>query len=397
MQKTSWQEYVDSELLFFKRIFESLGFEIYSEQPHIKGERDLAITGLGLQLYENKREEKVVKAKKLILLGKYTLSDSPYFGTKIVIKCTTDNAGKMEILEERKARENLKKIDFAYHEFMDPDEIYFESNEQYTIRVTQFIEEEVKFTERDTKTQFDLVYRAFVQQEGVHAVTSKHNKQIKKLFKTFDLDMYLKVLSECKKVLVNFLDENIKDSNSRNEEKNLLNNCESDFTKARDRISQYCGFLTHTDFVPHNFRIKKEGEINKIYLLDHSAIIIGNKHDGWARFLNFAILHLPILEKWFVEYFKTNRSREENESLRLMRIYRLFELASLHALIYKNAQMVGNLELKKLSEKRVFFWLHVLKNLYENTEVSKDTIEEYKDTRDSLRSNSEKERQKVLY
>ena len=351
---------------FFLPILNNLGFKVYEDQPHTKGERG------------------AFRAKKIILLGE-RIADK----FKVVIKCARYEEGREEILQEKKARENLKKVDFAYHEFLEPIEILFINNENYLVQITEFIIEEKKFLDRDPKDQFEIAYRSFVTQEGIHAVTAKHNKIIKKLFNTFDFETYQKNLFNYKNIILEFV--------SNAEFTDLLNNSEDLFLQNKYRIQQYSGFLTHTDFVPHNFRVRNENGIERVYLLDHSAIIIGNKHDGWARFLNFCVLHSPIIEKWFVEYFLINRSGEENESLKLMRIYRLFELVAHHATIYKKSNEAENNELKELSKKRVYFWLKLLKAVYEDRELEKVIIEDYKNNRDLLRSKSEKERQKVLY
>jgi hypothetical protein len=169
--KNTWQEFVEKEIKYFQPILNILGFGVDADQPHTKGERGS------------------FRAKKIILLGK-RLADN----IKVVIKCARYGEGANELLEEKQSRENIKKIDFAYHEFLEPNEIYFytglapspyqgEGRGEVVIQITEFIQEEKKFTERDPKEQFDLIYKSFVVQEGVHAVTAKHNKLIKKLFR----------------------------------------------------------------------------------------------------------------------------------------------------------------------------------------------------------------------
>jgi hypothetical protein len=387
--QSNWQEFVQQEISFFTPILKGLGFEIDIDQPHTKGERGS------------------FRAKKIILLGRRIS-----YNFKVVIKCARYEEGIKELQEEKQARENIKKIDFAYHEFLEPKEILFRNEKMFLIQVTEFIVEEKKFLDRDPNNQFDIAYRSLITQEGIHAVTSKHNKTIKKLFTTFDFNTYRHNLSKFKIIISDFLLSSgtgalgplIKGPASvrahlckASEVGGILDLAENEFLQNKHRIQQYSGFLTHTDFVPHNFRVRNDNGVERVYLLDHSAIIIGNKHDGWARFLNFCVLHSPIVEKWFTEYFKVNRSKEESESLRLMRIYRLFELVTHHVTIYKNTNEVENKELKELSKKRVFFWLELLQALYENRELDKGLIEDYKNNRDNLRSQSEKERQQVIY
>jgi hypothetical protein len=343
------------EILFFTPILDDLGFKIGSEQPHIKGERY------------------AFRSKKTILLGE-RVSDHK----KVVIKVTRQAEGKKEINEERASRLAIKKIDFAYHAFLEPAEIFFLENKEYLVQVTEFIEEEMSFLQRDLVEQFNIVQQSFVVQEGIHAVTRKHNSQIKKYFKTINFTDYYNNILKYKKTILAVI-----------EDENILDQAETFFVNSKYRVSQYCGFLTHTDFVPHNFRVRN----GKVYLLDHSAIVIGNKHEGWARFINFCVLHNPTLANWFLQYFRDNRSVEEIESLKLMRIYRLFELIAHHAVIYNNSDT----ELKTLSYKRVVFWSKLLEAVVKDKELDKQIVEEYKNDRDSLRSAEEKERQKVLY
>lgn len=348
-----------NDIEYFVPILRDLGFVIFEDQPHIKGERY------------------AFRAKKTILLGE-RVSDKK----KVVIKVTRNEAGKVEVQEERAAREAIKKIDFAYTPFLEPEEILFKETSEYLVQVTEYIEEEIGFLKRDLREQFEIAYRTFVMQEGIHAVTKKHNKIIQKYFKTFtfadyakNIDLYIIII-----LSTNILNES---------EVEVLNLSKKFFLENRHRVEQYGGFLTHTDFVPHNFRVG----CGQVYLLDHSAIIIGNKHEGWARFLNFCVLHNAELEKKFLKYFEINRSEEELDSLKLMRIYRLFELVAHHAEIYKNSQS----ELKDLSHKRIIFWLKLLNAILENKELDIQVIEDYKNNRDTLRSQEEKERQKVLY
>src|SRR6202000_971290 len=75
----------------------------------------------------------------------------------------------------------------------------------------------------------------------------------------------------------------------------------------RVNIDRYTGFLTHTDFVPHNLRIGS----GYIYLLDHTSLRFGNKYESWGRFVNYMALYHPALAAALVEYVKRNRSAEE--------------------------------------------------------------------------------------
>ena len=153
-------------------------------------------------------------------------------------------------------------------------------------------------------------------------------------------------------------------------------------------ISLYSGFLTHIDFVPHNIRIHNR----TIYILDHSDIHIANKHEGWARFLNYMTLYNHTLESMLLTYIKKNRPREEYESLRLMRIYKLTELIAHYARTLQKAE--GNLYM--LNSKRLHFWSDVLQGIITNNTVSDKRVQEYITHRDKLRSVHENVRQKEL-
>ncbi len=154
-------------------------------------------------------------------------------------------------------------------------------------------------------------------------------------------------------------------------------------------IEQYTGFLTHTDFVPHNIRIHN----GQMYLLDHSSLTFGNKYEGWARFLNFMTLYNPPLTGLLTEYVKNNRTSEESVSLRMMRIYRLGEIIWYYIRTLEKSEG----DLRTLNEARITFWSTVLTHILDNTPVPESVILDYKNTRDSLRSEEEKKRQQGLH
>ena len=154
-------------------------------------------------------------------------------------------------------------------------------------------------------------------------------------------------------------------------------------------IEQYSGFLTHTDFVPHNIRIHDD----TIYLLDHSSLTFGNKYEGWARFVNFMTLYNPMLENALVTYVKENRTPEESVSLRMMRIYRLGEIIW----YYVQTLEKSTGDLHTLNTARITFWSTVLTHILKDERIPESIITEYKKTRDSLRSDDEKKRQQGLH
>jgi len=130
-----------------------------------------------------------------------------------------------------------------------------------------------------------------------------------------------------------------------------------------------------------------------MYLLDWSSLEFGNKHESWARFLNFMTLYNPALETLLIEYVEHNRAPEERESLQLMRLYRLCELIT----YYANTLHKSEGDLLKLNQTRVQFWHDVLLVEITNQRVSPSLVTEYTNSRDQLRSQSEKERQVNLH
>ena len=161
----------------------------------------------------------------------------------------------------------------------------------------------------------------------------------------------------------------------------IINNLET--------IDIYSNFLTHWDFVPHNFRVRN----HEIYLLDHAALRFGNKYESWARFINFMTLYNEKLEQALLDYVKDNRGKSEYLALRLMRVFRLVEIIWYYASTLANA--VGDLH--TLNQQRIIFWTKVLESVLADQPVSRNIVEEYKRIRDSLRSPEEKERQKKLH
>lgn len=345
-----WEEYKERELGRVLPVLAELGFALEDIQPHLGGERYLM------------RAVTTAHGRKLILLGRRASDDK-----RVVIKATSDLAGTRELERERECRVVLGKINFAYQVFFSPEEILFTRRNGLAISVQAFIEQARPFLERPLEEQFALALKAFKAQEGAHATTWKHHALIQKTFDTKDASDYLQAFKQ------------FSDNTAAQEflQKNL------------NTIEQYCGFLTHTDFVPHNFRVVG----SDIYLLDHSSLRFGNKYEGWARFINFMLLYNPPLERALVQYVRDNRAPEESLSLRLMRIYRLGEIIW----YYRDKLAVSSGDLLALNQTRVDFWSGALQAPLQDTTVSREVIAAYQRTRDSLRSEEEKLRQIGLH
>lgn len=361
----SWKQYLKQELELLTPILDELGFVLEENQIHTQGERYLmrAIT--------------TVSGKKLILLG-FRKKDNK----RVVIKATRDSAGKREISHEKKAREALKNINFAYNTFFSPEEIVFIEKNNFLISIQLFIEQERTFLERPIKEQFFFALKSLKAQESVRASAEKHLRFIKKIFEVKDSKGYLDSFSEFKKNILHHFNKN------KNLEK-ILGEAQQLLHKHQETIQQYCNFLTHTDFVPHNFRIHN----GAIYLLDYSSLRFGNKHESWARFLNFMTLYNQDLEKALLDYVRQNRTQEEYLSLKLMRIFRLGEIIW----YYTKTLEKSTGDLYKLNNTRVEFWATVLASVLKDETIPIDVVNSYIKKRDILRTKEEKERQINLH
>lgn len=361
-ERARWEEYRSKQLAVVRGLLTELGFSLDDEQPHIGGERFLmqAVT--------------TTSGRKLILLGKEARTDR-----RVVIKATDDPAGVRELGHERLCRTLLPDIDFAYSVFASPEEILFTRKQGYAISIQAFIGQERPFMERPIGEQFAIALRSFKAQEGAHATTYGHLRRIARTFGRRTVIEYLAAFKAfTQDIEVAFP-----------EMTNVLKDASVFLSDNALTIEQYGDFLTHTDFVPHNFRVAGE----KIYLLDHSSLRFGNKYEGWARFVNFMELYNPPLAEALVSYVRDNRTPEESLSLKLMRIYRLGEIIW----YYANTLDRSSGDLKELNRARIAWWSHVLECILQDRAPDEKVRRDYIALRDRLRSPEEKERQKGLH
>lgn len=358
-----WEEYRARELAALRPLLAELGFELEEEQPHTGGERYLmqAVT--------------TAHGKKLVLIGRRTKD-----GKKVVIKATSDPAGIRELEFARESRRVLHRINFAYRVFRSPEEILFVKRGAHAISIHEFVVQEQGFLARPLAEQFALALKAFKAQEGAHATTYGHQRLIKKSFDRAASRDYI----DSFRMFAASINAKVSDP----ELQRLLERGEALLAEHRETIERYCGFLTHTDFVPHNFRIVGDD----IYLLDHSSLRFGNKYEGWARFLNYMALYNPRLELALSEYVRANRTPEESEALKLMRIYRLGEIIWYYA--DKSEKSAGDLQI--LNRERIRFWTRVLEAVLNDAPLSAEVLESYTRLRDALRSPEELRRQEAL-
>lgn len=361
---TSWETYCKEEIDRITPILLKEGITLDDFQPHIIGERSMmeAVT--------------TAHGRKVIVLGR---SNS---GEQLVIKASSEPGGMQELLHEQTCREALAKLPFSYHTFNTPLQRACIITNHLVCVVTEYLRQEKSFLERTTDEQFSYVHAAFTAEARAHATTKNHYQIITKTFGTKTAVSYLETHAT-------FLTQSLPEQKDTFLVREYIEKTHLLLTGNIQRIEQYTGFLTHTDFVPHNFRIFD----STLYLLDLSSLRFGSKHESWARFINFMVLHNPQLAQALGSYMRDNRSIEEQESLRLMRMYRLGEIIS----FYVRAAQACSGSLHTLSKERVAFWYAVLVSLHERVELSPKIREHYIQKRDALRSPDEHKRQVGLH
>jgi len=362
--KEEWESYARHDIQAVTPILERHGFALALNQPHIGGERYVM------------RAVTTASGKKLVLEG-CRMSDN----TRGIIKVSRDSAGIREIEQERKNKKTLEKLGFAYEVFFAPEEMRYFRSDEYTIVAYEYIAQEKPFIERSFNEQFSYALRGLQAQESAHATTHAHRKRIRSAFESFDSGAYIRNFETFKRRIGKYA--------QTSERLNTLNAATDLIEGGVEIIDQYGEFLTHTDFVPHNFRIRG----GNIYLLDHSSLRFGNKYEGWARFINFMALYNPALEETLVAYVQDNRTPEESESLKIMRVYRLGEITG----YYATTLALADARLHTLNNARVSFWFDVLTAVMAGGRISKESIGAYITLRDALRSDEEKLRQRGLH
>lgn len=336
-------------------MLEKHGFFLAEKQPYLSGERFL------------------MAKNKLVLAGAYSKDSS-----RVIIKISDLENGRKEIRDEKHIRDLLHSLAFADKMITFPKEVYFHENDTKTIWVTEFIEQENIFVNYALEEQFFMALRAFEAQEAFHATTFEHTRTIAPVFEIYNAKKYLDTFHV-------FIETLKKECGNREATRSLIR-AEKFFAEHANTIDRYGRFLTHTDFVPHNFRIKNK----EIYMLDCSSVHFGNKYEGWARFLNYMYIHNPALERALSEYLLMNRGEEEHFSLRLMRTFKAGHLLAYYARSLK--ETTGDLH--ALIEIRLNLWNDILKCLLENAPPKERLITTYRAKRNVLRSPQEKERQK---
>ena len=343
----SWASSTMLDVEVLKKLLLPLGYTLEQEQPHISGERFL------------------MTKDKLVLTG--TQQNSK----KVIIKAAKQRAGREEIMRERKIHDALSKAAFGSGPILLPVEVYFGETHEYLLWITEFIDQDTVFAARPLDEQFFLALKAFEIQEAFQANTFENIKTIKDSVPIYKAQQYLQT----------FADFNMRVSGSLSQAEEILRRHEH-------IIEKYCGYLTHTDLAPANIRVHGR----EIYFIDLSSMLFGNKYEGWARFINWSVVHSPALEPLLLDYVKVNRGEEEYLCLRLMRIYKIGFLID----YYTQTLAKSSGSLRTLNEKRARLWLSILEYVLRDEKIPEEMLESYRSERNRLRSSEEMERQKEI-
>lgn len=336
-------------------VLKTLGFFLEDKQPHLSGERYL------------------MTKEKLVLAGKNIAS-----GEHVIIKASRHPSGIQEIETEKRSRDLLNSLAFAKKVLVFPTEIYYGKHSGTTVWVTSYITQDKVFVAHSLEEQFFLTLRTFEAQEAFHATTFEHFRSIKNTFPLLRGADYINKFGDFKnKISSNFPSDSLQA---------VLKKAEDFLASQKPILDQYANHLVHQDFVPHNFRVKNK----EVYMLDCSSVYFGNKYEGWARFLNYMLIHNPALEKLLATYIRENRGEDEYLCLRLMRVYKVGELLEYYT--RSLAKTTGDLFM--LTHVRIEFWSKVIDALLSDTSPKEDVVKEYIADRNALRSPEEKERQR---
>jgi len=331
---------------------QEIGITLDPDQLHIGGERSLH------------------SPHKLVLTGYHNV-----IGKKIIFKYADTPSGQRELRLEYRAADQLRDCAFALEDILLPNILHFEEKAAYSLLITQFIEQPKIFTAFTLKEQFFMAVQALENQESFHATTLEHHQYTRRHFVHYSPADYLTSLQTMIAAV-----EKIDPKQAQNLEPSW-----SFLSANLSLLKTYDGYLMHTDFVPHNFRIND----NKIYLLDTVSFKIGSKYESWARFINFMEIHNPLLVTYLLNYVRDDRGLVDYQALRLMRIYKSVFLVHFYATMLDQTEG----DLHQLTRIRLGLWTTITAGILSDTALPADIREQYYQHRDQLRSNQEKKRQ----
>lgn len=355
--KKEWESKIATELPKVKGLLLELGYQLDEIQPNLMGEKFL------------------MKIDKFILSAK-RISD----GQKVIVKISKDSNGIKEIEADRNASKNLEKLPFALDSIKIAEEYYFDKKSGYIIFIIEFLEQETSLMKLPLDEQFYITLRAFDVLENIYLATKEHKKYVKDKFAIYTGELYLQKFTEYRDTINSILNDPHVDS--------IISSAKNLFLDNLNSVKKFEDFFVHEDFVQQNFRIKKD----MLYFIDHEALRFGNLFETQARYLNFMLVHSPLLEKKYIEHLKINKDPERLTSLRMMRLLKCTQLLEYYA---KSLQKTQGNEYA-ISKIRFDFWLSVLEHLMNDSVIHESIVNEFKDARNKLRSPEEIERQKLI-
>jgi hypothetical protein len=334
-------------------IAETLDINLDIEQLHVGGERA------------------ILSPSKFVLIGTKNSG-----GTRVVLKCAREAHGVNEITTEHNVRQALQDVHFADEDLSMPEEIFYGQCHGYTVLISEFIEQMQVFVDHSLREQFFMALQAFEAQEAFHATTREHRSFANRLFLSHSPERYLEDI-----------DTQIANITTHNSQLSRTLTQAATFVRSHtDILTAFDGYLIHTDFVPHNFRITD----NQLYLLDYVSFAVGNKYESWARFINFMEIHSPALVPLLLQYVKDDRGESEYKSLQIMRVIKIIFLLN----YYTNALPQTDGNLYTLTTTRLSLWHDILQAVIKDVAVTENTRLNYLAARDQLRTEEEKKRQR---
>ena len=318
-------------------------------------------------------ERAVMSTHKLVLTG-------AKHGQRVVIKVSLDAQGALDIKTEADIRSALEEVRFAHGTLIfPPEDLFTELPDGTVINVTAFIEQEKVFVEHTLREQFFMALRWFEAQESFHATTHEHLRSLRGTYAVWTSKEYCTDTEAIASAL--------RAHTTTSPEHRTLTDALVSLMKENAALAdRYGGFLNHTDLVPHNFRIKG----GTLYALDQVSIWFGNKYEGLARFVNYMVIHNPELTRMLTTYIEEHRGEDDAKMLRIMRCYKVGVLLRYYAHAIESSEGA----LRELSEVRLRFWFQVLDALMNNKPLSDELLASYKASRDTLRTDDEKKRQR---
>jgi hypothetical protein len=336
-----------------QKLAETLRITLDSRQLNIGGEREL------------------MSPDKMVLTGVHTETNN-----RIVLKCADSMFGVKEIVTEHSIRETLKHVSFSEKKILMPEEIFYGTINGYSVSVTDFLEQEKVFTDYDLEKQFSMSLDALQAQESFHIDTKEKIDLIDDIFVTHTPEFYLENYALHQKRIEDVIPHSA----------SILSTGYTFLLENLETLRTFDRYLIHSDFVPHNFRIHE----NQLYVLDFVSFRLGNKYESWARFINFMEIHSPLLVPKLLVYAQSERGADEYRALRLMRAYKTCFILNYYAQILANT--AGDLH--ELTKARLVLGLAILESVIHDTALLEEIRQEYYKTRDRLRTDAEKERQR---